>query len=74
MIHFVAPPGIERAKHQHPTLCGSTDVGSNVREDVSARYSKYVSRLYKSPPGVPTDERGLVESAYAALTARQFAH
>ena len=37
VIHFVTPPGIERAKHQHPTLGGSTDIGSNVRKDMSAR-------------------------------------
>jgi hypothetical protein len=36
VIQLVAPPGIERAEHQHPTLCGSTDIGSDVRKDVSA--------------------------------------
>jgi len=52
VIHLVAPPGIERAEHQHPTLGGSTDIGSNVGEDVSARRSKHVSRLYIGPAGV----------------------
>ena len=74
VIHFVASPGVERAKHQHPTLGGSTDVGSNVGEDVSARRSKYVSRLYIGSAGVLPDERELVEFVKVGLTARQPAH
>ena len=74
VIHFMAPPGIERAKHQHPALGGSTDIGSDVRKDVSARWSKDVSGLCKSAAGVPHDERELVESVHTRLTARQPAH
>ena len=73
MIHLVAPPGGERAKHQHPTLGGSTDIGSNVREDMLARRSKHVSRRYIGPAGVTTDD-GLVVFVHVGLTARQPAH
>lgn len=73
VIHFVAPPSVERAKHQHPTLGGSTDIGSDVSEDMSARRSKHVSRLYIGPAGVPTDDE-LVVFVHVGLTARQPAH
>ena len=69
VIHFVATPGVERAEHQHPTLGGSTDIGSNVREDMSARRSKHVSRRYIGPAGVTTDD-GLVAFVHVGLTAR----
>lgn len=74
VVHFMAPPGIERAKHQHTTLGGNTDIGSNVGENVPARWSKYVNRLYKSPAGVLIDKRGLDKSVYTALTAMQLGH
>jgi len=71
VIHFVAPPGVERAKHQHPTLGGSTYVGSNIREDVSARRGS-MSADYTV--GVPNNERELVEFVHVRLTARLPAH